>query len=125
MTNEQIRAVIAKQTLKRIESRGQINTYPDVWEVSNKTCSTKYITKDGRVRLDIDFDVFKQLFETANWNHFLLELQTTDDDLMRATPYRVRRALDLYRCDDEIIALCEMLLHVRPMFDYREEKPPR
>lgn len=120
MTKAEIYAIIKKKTEQRIEQRGSKNIRPDVWTASNRTDSTKYITKDGRVRLDIDFDTFKELFETALWNKYLLELQICDDELMQQTPERVRRALDLYKCTDRTTELCELIRLCPPMFDYRE-----
>lgn len=124
MNKDKIRAIIAQQTRTRLERLGMENPIPDVFEASNRTNSIKYITKDGRIRLDIDFDTFKELFEQANWNFALLELQANNDELMKATPYRVRMALDLYRLSRECQEMCELITRVRPMFDYRE-KPPR
>ena len=119
-SREKIRAMIRGQVERRLANRGQLTEFPEEFEVAEVARALKYITKDGRVRVDMEFDTFKQLFETALWNYFLLEIQTSDDSLMQQTPERVRMALNLYRCDYETMQLCEMVRLVRPMFDYRE-----
>jgi hypothetical protein len=122
MTKEQIKAIIRQKAIQRIEERNQTHIIPDVFEVSNQTSAIKYLTKDGRVRLDIDFDEFKEIFDQAFWNLMLKTVITNDDDLMKDTPYRVRMMLEMYTLDPEVATKCEMIKHVGPMFDYRDSK---
>lgn len=120
MKKTDIRSLINAQTKRRIEERGYKNNIPDCFKVSSETGCIKYITKQGQVRLDIDFDSFKELFETALWNYCLLEMQQ-QDDLMAQTPERIRTALKLYKCSQKTIETCEALKLVSPMFDNREK----
>lgn len=118
MKNDKIMNIINYKIRKRIEAENAVFRPLDVFEVSNKTNSIKYITKQGRVRLDIDFDTFRELFDQAYYNTCMFEILLQQDNM---TLERLQRALQIYTVSTEVCDLCEMLVKVNPMFDYREK----
>lgn len=121
MTSEQIKYIIHNQALKRMEEHMHEIEFYDVWETCALTESVKYIDRDGKIRLDIDFEEFKQLFEQALYNCCLMEIQYRDTELMKKTPYRIRKAMELYTVSADTMKKCDMIMHVNPLFDNRKK----
>lgn len=121
MTSEQIKYIIQNQALKRMEQHMHEVEIPDVWEACAFTESVKYIDRDGKIRLDIDYEEFKQLFEQALYNCCLMEIQYRDSELMKKTPYRIRKAMELYTVSADVMKKCDMIMHVSPLFDNRKK----
>ena len=119
MKNDKIMNIINYKIRKRIEAENAVFRPLDVFEVSNKTNSIKYLTEDGRVRLDIDFDTFRLLFDQLKWNMCYIELFLQGKDVSYE---RLWKALEMFTVNSEVCDLCEMLIKVNPMFDYRKEK---
>lgn len=117
MNSNEVKNMVNRMVKERLENRGKITQFPDPFEVSNKASAIKYVTKDGRVRLDIDFDTFKQIFNSGLWNSYMCEIFLQGNDVSKE---RLRLALQLYHIDNETAELCELIRLVNPMFDYRE-----
>ena len=115
--------IIHQRTMALLEERLSQPSKQDTFEMSNETCAVKYITEDGRVRLDIDFDEFKILWAQAQYHIDLCEaIFKLPDEKRKRIPESIRHILNMFFRDHHALMEAENIIRMNPLFDYRKNK---
>lgn len=115
--------IIHQRTIAMLEERLSQPSPQDTFEMSNETCAVKYITEDGRIRIDIDYDEFKILWAQAEYNFALCEtIFKLPDDKRKRMPESIRHILNMLFQDHHALMEAENIIKMNPLFDYRKKK---
>ena len=95
------------------------------FEISDEYGVIKSITKDGRVRVELDLDTFKELFMIGERHRFIVDIiLNLPNEERKKVPFRVMKAIEAMMQHGEIATMCWHIIRAECLFDYRNKKEP-